>query len=131
MIGIEIRGSKELESYLKDLKNHKFDKFKLVGAIGVADIQKHFRNSQGPSGKWQALKYRSGKPLQKTGALQQSISEAIHGDNTVELGTNLIYARMQNYGLPKRNVPARTYMWLSDDVDKKISKVLVESWEKL
>ena len=152
MIGIEIQGLSALLNYLEKLDKKKLANFKKAGIIAVRDIQLHFRNSQSPDGKWAPLKYRSGKPLQKTGILQQSISESIHGDDTIEVGTNLIYARIHNFGgiikpvhkkylsfqignnwikTKQVKIPKREFMWLSEDADDKISKVLTDSWESL
>jgi len=152
MIGIEISGLQALIKYSQKLKKEYFSSFKKAGMIGVRDIQQHFRNSQGEDNKWKALEYRSGKPLQITGALQQSIAEAVHSDNTVEIGTNLKYARVHNFGATIKPVkkeyltfkigdsyrkckqvviPQREFMWISEDADDKITAVLTDSWEKL
>jgi len=148
---MEIRGLSECLNYLEKLNKEKLVSFKKAGIVAVRDIQLHFRNSESQDGKWQPV-LRGGKPLQKTGALQQSISEAIHGDDTIEVGTNLKYARIHNFGgvikpingkylsfkigdnwIRKKQVkiPQREFMWLSEDADTKIAEVLTDSWEKL
>lgn len=138
MIGFEIIGDKELNNYLANLADNKLKNIKQIGIAGIKDIQLHFRNSQGQNGKWKSLKYRSGKPLQLTGALQQSVAERIliHSDKKIEIGTNLKYAKIHNYGgLAGRNkkveIPKREFMWLSTEFDNNMTKILFKSWEGL
>ena len=152
MIGIEISGLSAFVKYTERLKKEFFSNFKKAGMIGVRDIQQHFRNSEGQDSKWKAIEYRSGKPLQKTGALQQSIAEAVHSDNTIEVGTKIKYARIHNFGgtiKPVKSeyltfkvgdsyrkckqvvIPQREFMWLSEDADNKITVVLMDNWERL
>ena len=57
-----------------------------------------FRDSQDPYGNmWLPLKYRRGKPLLDTGRLRNSISYRADA-NSVEIGTNVKYAAIQNFG---------------------------------
>lgn len=151
MIGMEIKGLSNILNYIEKLEKQKLANFKKAGIIAVRDIQLHFRNSEGQNGNWKAV-LRGGKPLQKTGALQQSITEAIHGDDTIEVGTNIKYAKIQNFGgiikpVNKKylafqiggnwyrkkqvEIPQREFMWLSEDADNKITAVLTDSWESL
>ena len=52
------------------------------------------------------------KILQNTGRLKKSINSA-HDNKEAKVGTNLIYATTHNYGLKKKNIPARPFMGLS------------------
>lgn len=47
--------------------------------------------------EWLALKYRSGIPLNDTGALRQSIDELSDND-TALVGTNMVYAAIHQFG---------------------------------
>ena len=151
MIGIEVVGLKAVLQSIDKLNKDKIKKFKHVGVVGVRDILKHFRESQGQAGKWQKS-LRGGKPLQKTGALQQSITEHIHSDDRVEVGTNIKYGRIHNFGgvikpktkkylsfpigqswvkVKKVDMPQREFLWLSREADSNMTKVLTDSWREL
>lgn len=151
MLGMQINGLSACLKYLEKLDKQKIASFKKAGIVAVRDIQLHFRNSEGQNGTWKSV-FRGGKPLQKTGALQQSISEAVRGDDTIEVGTNTRYARIHNFGgiikpVNKKylafqvngnwyrkkqvEIPKREFLWLSEDADNKIAELLTDSWEKL
>lgn len=69
-----------------------------IGRSMQTNIQLGFRTSTSPYGqKWEPLKHRSGKPLVDKGHLQNSISYRLVG-NAVEIGTNMLYAKLQQFG---------------------------------
>jgi hypothetical protein len=68
---MEIKGLSACLNYIEKLETQKLANFKKAGIVAVRDIQLHFRNSEGQDGKWKSV-LRGGKPLQRTGALQQS-----------------------------------------------------------
>ena len=69
-----------------------------IGGELHKNIQQGFEAGVSPYGqKWAPLKHRSGKPLLDNGHLQKSISYRVVG-NTVEIGTNLLYARLHQFG---------------------------------
>lgn len=69
-----------------------------VGRLMLANVERGFRTSTSPYGaKWDNPKYRSGKPLIKSGQLLKSISYRV-ASNAVEIGTNKQYAAIQQFG---------------------------------
>ena len=65
------------------------------------------------------MKYRSGIPLNDTGALRQSIDELSDND-TALVGTNMVYAAIHQFGgWAGRNrkvyIPARPFLQLTNE----------------
>jgi phage gpG-like protein len=100
VITVKVEGKKELDRYLKnvrkDIKKAK-PYFTSSSLIMLRDVDKHFREGKGPLRGWSPLKIRNGKPLQKTGRLKNSFIPQADNKNAV-VGTNLVYARLQNNG---------------------------------
>lgn len=94
------------------------------------DVIDHFRQEKNPDGstwaEWSpayAAKRGSGKKLQDRGILRGSI--LFQGlDTDARVWTEVPYAPPHQYGLG--NMPARTFMWLSDGALKGIE----EDWVK-
>jgi len=57
-----------------------------------------------------------GKTLTKSGRLAWSIRGA-YGKNWAEVGTNVIYARTHQLGLPAKNIPKRAFLPEETDLD--------------
>lgn len=87
-------------------------------------IGMNFANASGPMGKWPphaelTIKLYGPHPLLiLTGAMRNSLINRntegrveIFGDRTLEIGTDLFYAKVQQYG--GGNIPARPYVWLA------------------
>ena len=72
--------------------------FESVGRVLVNRIRLCFKLGVDPFGKpWAALRFRKGQPLRNTGRLNRSITAS--ADSTgVTVGTNLIYARVHQFG---------------------------------
>ena len=69
-----------------------------IGRSMQTNVLLGFRTGTSPYGqKWAPLKHRSGKPLVDKGHLQNSISYRLVG-NAVEIGTNLRYATLHQFG---------------------------------
>lgn len=81
--------------------------FETVGRALVNRIRLCFKLGIDPWGTpWAALKLRKGQPLRDTGRLNRSITA--NADNTgVTVGTNLVYARVHQYGATIQPVKAR------------------------
>lgn len=87
-----------------------------IGDVLEASVDQNFKIEGRPI-KWKKLKpatikarRQSGpKILQDTGALVTSVVSKVKA-NTVEIGSNLPYARLQNQGSKKKNVPARPFL---------------------
>ena len=100
---------------------------------------------------WEPLKYRDGKPLQLSGRLLASITPW-HDNDTAVVGTNVIYARIQNEGgktrphiirprnkkalyfnghyakkvnHPGSDIPARPFLKLTDDDYDEIRQAII------
>ena len=89
---------------------------RLAGTMRYA-VAQNFK--QGGRPEWLALKYRSGIPLNDTGALRQSIDELSDND-TALVGTNMVYAAIHQFGgWAGRNrkvyIPARPFLQLTND----------------
>jgi len=89
---------------------------RLAGAMRYA-VAQNFK--QGGRPEWLALKYRSGIPLNDTGALRQSIDELSDND-TALVGTNMVYAAIHQFGgWAGRNrkvyIPARPFLQLTNE----------------
>lgn len=90
-----------IQAALAKLKQQINDLEPLLTAVG-GELKKHiqlgFRNSQSPYGQaWAPLKVRQGKPLVDTGRLANSINYLVDA-NSVEVGTNVLYAALQQFG---------------------------------
>lgn len=89
---------------------------RLAGMMRYA-VAQNFK--QGGRPEWLALKYRSGIPLNDTGALRQSIDELSDND-TALVGTNMVYAAIHQFGgWAGRNrkvyIPARPFLQLTNE----------------
>lgn len=74
----------------------------VVGRTVQSRIRMGFRSGMSPYGQvWSPLKIRDGQPLRDTGRLQSSIVYQVGGTGAnqyVDIGTNLIYAPVHQYG---------------------------------
>jgi phage gpG-like protein len=82
----------------------------IIGVLMQASVARTFREEGSPAGSWPALalstlknkKYKSGhKLLILSGRLFSSITYVVTGD-TLEIGTNVVYARVQQSGSADR-----------------------------
>ena len=63
------------------------------------EIRLGFEDSTDPWGTpWKALKFRAGQPLKDTGVLANSITHNITSDTSAEVGTNICYAIVHQFG---------------------------------
>lgn len=70
-----------------------------IGGVLVNRIRTDFDQSQDPYGNpWAPLKFRNGQPLRDTGRLRNSIDFDVPGTNVVEVGTNVAYAPVHQFG---------------------------------
>ena len=137
MINIQIQGQEVLRQHLNNLVAYlKTPKITLQKAVfeSIGDIKKHFASSEGPEGKWQPLKEStirakgSSRILWDSGRLINSINirNTVIKNQSAEIGTNIKYARVHQYGSPKGNIPARTFMYLSTTATDKIEKYFID-----
>lgn len=90
--------NKALEDMAKNLDEK--SKAKKAGLMASEIIRSHIYTGEGmPPLSAATTAYRGqGKPLQDTGALRDSITYELVGNNTASVGTNKVYAPIQNNG---------------------------------
>lgn len=125
------------------------------GTAGIADIKKHFVDEQGPNAPWKPRKastnerylkialgehkppkgtskaqYNPGnKILQMTGQLRNSILPANwrrKSATAIEVFSNDIKSGTHDRGDKERNIPARSFMWLSDNAKEKMALIILD-----
>ena len=91
-------GLKAKLAKLQAAADDKTEVFGRVGAAVLSKVQLGFKTGTDPWGNaWAPLKLRKGQPLRDTGRLNRSIRSKPDADG-VTIGTNLIYARVHQYG---------------------------------
>lgn len=93
-----------------------------IGASLLTSTQRRFEDEQAPSGAPWAPILRSGAILRDSGRLYQSLTYAV-GQSQVEVGTNVVYARIHQLGGKagrgrKVTIKPRPYLGL-DDADRR------------
>lgn len=142
---IELKGLDEINRRLANLK-YRRPMLERIGQKLVSDFQLGFRQGVAPDGsKWLPLKIRKGQPLVDKGLLRRSITPSVT-DDQLEIGTNLKYARLHQYGgvikpkkgkylkfagrdgnpvfVKKVTIPARPFLGLEERQVKKINRAL-------
>lgn len=77
-----------------------------VGGALITEVQLGFASSTDPYGKpWKPVK-RPGQPLLNHGILRNSYTYRTNGTQ-VQVGSNLVYAPVHQFGSKKRNIAAR------------------------
>lgn len=113
---------KDLNENIKRLKSFT----QRVANIMHADINMHFitdkKDSKGMG--WANVKNppKSGSILARTGTLRQSFWTR-SSDQSAEVGTNIEYSRVHNFGFPQRNIPQREFMWISENAMSQVMTV--------
>jgi phage virion morphogenesis protein len=117
----------ELLNVTTRLQQHR----KLMHRIGRAvhgDTLLRFRAAKAPDGTpWLPLKTRRGQALRDTGRLQRSITwEAT--DTQATIGTNVVYARAHNQGIPGK-LPQRQFIGIAQPQVALINRI-ADQWLK-
>lgn len=71
--------------------------------------------------------------LQLTGSLRGTILPGNVEDvneTTIMFFSNTPYSRSHDEGNPKNNLPARSFMWLSDQAQETMAEVVLDQWTK-
>jgi len=124
----KILGQKKLERELQRIQKeaHKPTKgLRVASLIMYKDVIDHFRKESSPDGKWAPLKYRTGRILQDTGRLKNSITFSSNSKTAI-VGTNVNYAKQHEIGNPKKHIPQRRFMWLSKTLGDRIEKAFIK-----
>lgn len=135
---------KKVQLKWKDIEQRKT--FAGIASIaGFKDIVRHFEEERGPKGKWAEWSESYQKHLSRIGrggnfilrfsgrlwgSIQPGEGKFRTNSSGVLLFTNIEYAAAHQYGYPKRNLPARPFMWMSakgmEDLVKQTEKWLGE-----
>ncbi|OED40226.1 phage virion morphogenesis protein [Endozoicomonas sp. (ex Bugula neritina AB1)] len=89
--------------------------FSRIGRVLVSDAKLNFRGQHDPKGNsWVPLKLRTGRILSDTGRLRNSLSYKT-GDDEVEIGTNILYAKTHQFGATIRPKKAKVLAFPGPD----------------
>ncbi len=78
-----------------------------IGAIGRESIRLNFEDGGRPT-TWEKLKVRQGQPLRDKNRLMNSITSTV-GKDSVKIGSNVVYAALQNFGAKKHSFGSFTF----------------------
>jgi len=142
-IQISTQGAQAVSDVLTQLIKNANNLAPALGNVGehlMLTHRDHFDEQRSPDGTpWQALspdyakskKKNKDKILRLNDILRDTFAYNI-GDESLEFGTNLIYAAIQHYGgasdMPPSlaAIPARPLIGLSDDDEKEVIEILSE-----
>ena len=97
-----------------------------IGRAVHADTLLRFRSGKAPDGTpWAPLKTRQGQPLRDTGRLQRSITVATT-ETAAVIGTNVVYARAHNQGIPGK-LPRRQFLGIAQPQVELINRI-ADQW---
>ena len=136
-VSVKAEGFSRLELFIGRLADPYFDPLlDAIGALVVSQTETRIVSSKSSPNEvpWPALspayakrKKSGGGILELTGDLRDSLVHLVTGKTSVDVGTNLIYARTHQLGDPSRNIPQREFLGLSAMNEMKINE-LVEEW---
>ncbi len=110
------------------------DALDAVGRVLKTRVQLSFHSGTDPYGRpWAPLKSRSGQPLRDKGHLMGSFDYRVEG-NSVEIGTNMAYARVHQFGAtirPKSSDPKARLRFLVNGVPVFVKEVTIPPREML
>jgi len=116
MAGVELKGkdivNRNMQAMVDRINNAQFA-FKTIQAQALADILKHFKDEEGPRGKWKPSKRveeRGGKTLQDTGKLRGGLIGSYTGSEAI-IENAVEYGSYHQDGTGDMNRP---FMWISD-----------------
>lgn len=132
-ITFKMVGDKEFAKKIKDIASRCVDMssiMKIVANKMRQDILKHFDDEQGSDSAWTDLKPMTWKWKLEHGYTNMLVNSGnlrkanlpISGKSWAGVYNNMSYAYTQNNGQGK--VPAREFMWLSDDRMDYITKLI-------
>ena len=94
-IKVDITGAEQGLTQLSQRLTHRGPLMRKLAGIMHNAVDENFEAEGRP--KWLGIKHRQGRVLRDSGALQNSISERAD-DDTAEVGTNLVYAAIHQFG---------------------------------
>ena len=124
--------SRQVESWEKALKQNvsrMTEYTSRASNLMHEDIIKHFdQDKAGSTGSpWAKTKksHSSGDILIRTGTLRGSFFER-YSETFPEVGTQIEYAAVHNFGYKKKNIPQREFLWISSTAEEQIERVFAE-----
>lgn len=131
-VGFDLKEIDAVKKLLANAALDSADRGRLMQSIGVemeAQTQERFDTKKSPEGNtWKALAqktrdYYAGKGwtarsilVGEEGLLRGSITSEVQGGAWLVLvGATMEYAAVHQFGWPKKNIPARTYLGVSQD----------------
>ena len=145
MIEIKVKGIKKVKNNLNAIEQRSKNLKLAMGVVGAKawkDVNNSFDIEKDEDGKrWKKrlepkkkkgirkrvstrpTKRGGNKLLQDTGLLRESIRWK-HGSDWARVFTKTKYAGVHQYGAPSKNIVKRSYMWVSEKVQKGFSKII-------
>lgn len=114
------------------------DRRKLLDDLGAALVSQTQRriieDRKSPNGvpwprwskRYEKTRHGNQKMLFASGHLVASLTHNVIGDGQVEVGSNLIYAATHQFGDPKRKIPARPYLGISDKDGAQLEQICAD-----
>lgn len=136
MITVKSKGLRSVRRQLLQLPGVDFaaELMDSVGALVESQTRRRIHEQEtAPSGEswtlwsegYAASRHAGHSLLQGEGDLLDSIQFLVDGD-TVEVGSNLVYAASHQYGDPERGIPARPFLGLSDEDEAELDDLVQE-----
>ncbi len=137
-IGIQFtqRGLDHLQAVINRLQNPDFDPLlDAIGAMVLAQTEERIASEKTDpqGGAWAPLspayaarKRSGGGILELEGDLRDSLTFLVSGQS-VEVGSNLVYAATHQFGRDEANIPARPFLGLSAENEEEINE-LIDTW---
>jgi len=126
---------RNMDSRLKDIKGGRRQYASLISVLVFRDVIDHFKNEEGPEGKWKAWSDKYKFHMQKIGKSGNLIltddrtlvnnnrfGNFRNQSNGILFFNPTPYAEAHDEGSPKKNLPARPFMWLSKHAMDEISQ---------
>lgn len=135
-VSIKTTGLNKIDELIARLLNPDFDPLlDAIGALGVSQTEQRIdQEKTAPDGSaWAALnpayakRKKKGGILELEGDLRDSLAYRVSGQ-TVEVGTNLIYAATHQFGDESRGIPQREFLGLSPENEEQINPLIDKWW---
>ncbi len=132
---------REIQNKISQIKNGNDTFLKILSMIVVKDVDQHFKDESGPSGKWKTWspsyrdqllkagrklsgnKNKIRKLLQASGNMRNALTPKNYRRTFqgAEWFNTMKYSRTHDLGDDSRNIPQRQFMWLSEEGLKNLS----------
>lgn len=128
-LSIEIHGMDVALARIGRLANIPYNTLlRQIGLTVEEQTVNHFQQQAGPDGAWAPTK-RGGQILVDTGTLRGSINHAVHGSDSVEIGTRVYYGKYHQFGT--KRTPARAFLGLTESDRDEVKELCVNFIERM